>query len=257
VEFRLRVVAIIQARMGSSRFPGKVLAEIDGKPILEILISRIKLSKFVEQIVVATTVEKKDDILCDWLSSKGIEYFRGSERDVLDRFWKCAKLYRADVIVRITADDPLKDSKIIDEALGLLKEFEYIDYVSNTIKPTYPEGLDLEVFRFSALDKANMEASLDSEREHVTPYIWKNMTKFKSLNFEMIPNLSNWRWTVDKPEDLEFVRSLFSLVENDISIGYQDLIEIVNKNPSLRNINSKIVRNEGYNKSRLKEIINE
>ena len=257
MEFRLRVVAIIQARMGSSRFPGKVLTEIDGKPILEILISRIKPSKFVEQIVVATTVEKTDDILCDWLTNKGIEYFRGSERDVLDRFWQCAKLYSADVIVRITADDPLKDSEIIDEALGLLKKLDYVDYVSNTIKPTYPEGLDVEVFRFSALEKANAEATLDSEREHVTPYIWKNMVKFKLLNFEMIPNLSDWRWTVDKPEDLEFVRSLLSLAGNDISIGYRDLIEIVNKNPLLKDINSSTVRNEGYIKSRSKEVINE
>ena len=111
----MRVVAIIQARMGSSRLPGKVLAEIEGQSLLGILISRVKFSKFLDEIVVATTMEKADDILCDWLINEGIEYFRGSERDVLGRFWQCAQLYRADIIVRITADDPLKDSKIIDE----------------------------------------------------------------------------------------------------------------------------------------------
>jgi len=253
----VRVVAIIQARMGSSRLPGKVLAEIDGQPLLGILISRVKSSKFLDQIVIATTTEKADDILCDWLINEGVEYFRGSERDVLDRFWQCAKLYRADIIVRITADDPLKDSEIIDKALGMLKRSESVDYVSNTLKPTYPEGLDVEVFRFSALKKANAEATLASEREHVTPYIWKNRAKFKSLNFEMTPNLSDWRWTVDKSEDLEFVRSLLRLVGNDMSTGYQDLIETVNKNPLLRDINSSTVRNEGYLKSRAEEAINE
>ncbi len=253
----MRVVAIIQARMGSSRLPGKVLAEIDGQPLLGILISRVKSSKFLDQIVIATTTEKADDILCDWLINEGVEYFRGSERDVLDRFWQCAKLYRADIIVRITADDPLKDSEIIDKALGMLKRSESVDYVSNTLKPTYPEGLDVEVFRFSALKKANAEATLASEREHVTPYIWKNRAKFKSLNFEMTPNLSDWRWTVDKSEDLEFVRSLLRLVGNDMSTGYQDLIETVNKNPLLRDINSSTVRNEGYLKSRAEEAINE
>ncbi len=253
----MRVVAIIQARMGSSRLPGKVLAEIDGQPLLGILISRVKSSKSLDQIVIATTTEKADDILCDWLINEGVEYFRGSERDVLDRFWQCAKLYRADIIVRITADDPLKDSEIIDKALGMLKRSESVDYVSNTLKPTYPEGLDVEVFRFSALKKANAEATLASEREHVTPYIWKNRAKFKSLNFEMTPNLSDWRWTVDKSEDLEFVRSLLRLVGNDMFTGYQDLIEIVNKNPLLRDINSSTVRNEGYLKSRAEEAINE
>jgi len=253
----VRVVAIIQARMGSSRLPGKVLAEIDGQPLLGILISRVKSSKSLDQIVIATTTEKADDILCDWLINEGVEYFRGSERDVLDRFWQCAKLYRADIIVRITADDPLKDSEIIDKALGMLKRSESVDYVSNTLKPTYPEGLDVEVFRFSALKKANAEATLASEREHVTPYIWKNRAKFKSLNFEMTPNLSDWRWTVDKSEDLEFVRSLLRLVGNDMFTGYQDLIEIVNKNPLLRDINSSTVRNEGYLKSRAEEAINE
>lgn len=257
MEFRLRVVAIIQARMGSNRLPGKVLAEIDGQPLLGILISRVKSSKFIDQIVVATTTERTDDILCDWLTSKGFAYFRGSERDVLDRFWQCAKLYRADVIVRVTADDPLKDSEIIDEALGMLMDSETVDYVSNTLTPTYPEGLDVEVFRFSSLEKANAEATLDSEREHVTPYIWKNRAKFKSLNLEMNPNLSGWRWTVDKPEDLEFVRSLLRLVGNDMFTGYRDLIEIVKKNPLLKDINSHTVRNEGYIKSRSKEVTDE
>ena len=179
MEFKLSVVAIIQARMGSSRLPGKVLAEIYGQPLLGILISRVKSSKFIDQIVVATTTERTDDILCDWLTGEGVAYFRGSERDVLDRFWQCAKLYRADVIVRVTADDPLKDSGIIDEALGMLMGSETVDYVSNTLNPTYPEGLDVEVFRFSSLEKANSEATLESEREHVTPYIWKNRVKFK------------------------------------------------------------------------------
>lgn len=253
----MRVVAIIQARMGSSRFPGKVLAKIDNRPLLEILISRVKMSEFIDKIVVATTTEVADDVLCDWLNVNGVEYFRGSEGDVLDRFWRCAKLFSADIIVRITADDPLKDPGVIDDIVDVIQRSDSIDYVSNTLKPSYPEGLDVEVFRFLALDTAYCDATLESEREHVTPYIWKNPEKFELHNVAMSPNLSDWRWTVDKPEDLEFIRSLLDLADNDIFLGYRDLVEIVKRNVSIMNINANTVRNEGYMKSISKESLDD
>ncbi|MDB2389777.1 glycosyltransferase family protein [Alphaproteobacteria bacterium] len=252
----MTVVAIIQARMGSTRFPGKVLAEINNQPLLEILIARVKRSKLIDKIVVATTTEVDDDGLCDWLSINGVEYFRGSERDVLDRFWHCAKLFKADLVVRITADDPLKDPDIIDEIVGLLQSSDSIDYVSNTLKPSFPEGLDIEAFRFRALDKANAEALLDSEREHVTPFIWKNSKKFNLHNVEMSPDLSAWRWTVDKPEDLDFIKSLLHLAGDDIFLDYRALIKIVKRNFFLININSNTARNEGYISSVSAEKIN-
>ena len=255
--FIVNVVAIIQARLGSNRFPGKVLEQIAERPMLEMLISRVKLSQKIDKIVVATTSESTDDRLCRWLNQENIDYFRGSEEDVLDRFWQCAKIYNADIIVRLTADDPLKDPKIIDKAVNLFLNNPNIDYVSNTIRPSYPEGLDVEVFSFLSLALANDKAKLKSEREHVTPYIWKTTENFKLLNFEMSRDLSAWRWTVDKPVDLVFIKALLKLVSNNIFANYLDLIAIIDKNPALMDINSGVSRNEGYLKSLDKEIKNE
>ncbi len=245
----MKIVAIIQARMGSTRFPGKVLKKINSKHLLSILISRIKLSKNIDEIVVATTENEADDFLCKWLKDNRINYFRGSEANVLERFWKCSKKFNADIIVRLTADDPLKDPQIIDKAVEIFIKNEPLDYVSNTIVPSYPEGLDIEVFSEFALDLAFKKATLRSEHEHVTPYIWKNPNIFKLYNFQMSPNLSGWRWTVDRYEDLEFIDSLLKLTGYDFSAGYMELIKIINENPSLKKINSGTLRNEGYVKS--------
>jgi len=239
-------LAIIQARMNSSRLPGKVLADINGWPLIKILIERIKKSQNINKLVVATTVNSSDDILCEWLSLNQIPFFRGSEFDVLQRFYEAASLYHPGFIVRITADDPFKDPDIIDAALDIIYGDINIDYVSNTIHPTYPEGLDVEVFRFSALDRAKSEAFLPSDREHVTPYIWKNDCIFNVRNFTMEPNLNNLRWTVDRLPDLQFARALFSLANNNFFTPYRELIAIIDRHPELCSINSGIIRNEGY-----------
>lgn len=253
----MNVVAIIQARLASTRFPGKILEEVAERPMLEMLISRVKLSQKIDKIVVATTSESTDDRLCRWLNQENIDYFRGSEEDVLDRFWQCAKSYNADIVVRLTADDPLKDPKIIDEAVDLFLNNPDVDYVSNTIRPSYPEGLDVEVFSLFSLALANEKAKLKSEREHVTPYIWKTTETFKLLNFEMSRDLSAWRWTVDKPVDLEFIKTLLKMARNNIFASYLDLIAIIDKNPALMDINIGILRNEGYLKSINKEMKDE
>jgi spore coat polysaccharide biosynthesis protein SpsF (cytidylyltransferase family) len=244
----LKTIAIIQARMSSTRLPGKIMMELCGMPMINVLLQRISLAKEIDSIVVATTDSSTDDVLVDWLKKNNVLYFRGSENDVLERYWKCAKSFNAKTIVRITSDDPFKDPSIIDKAVLTFNTSD-VDYVSNTISPTYPEGLDVEVFSFSALTKAFQQASFTSDREHVTPYIWRNPQIFKTINFKMNPNLRGWRWTIDKVEDLEFARAVFLALENNIFINYLEIIKMLKKNPKLLKINKGTKRNEGYIKS--------
>jgi spore coat polysaccharide biosynthesis protein SpsF len=246
----LTIIAIIQARMGSSRLPGKVLTDIEGKTMLERVIERVGVSQLVDKIVVATTNLPEDDILEQTLRNKEIcDVYRGSVDDVLARFYECGNLYAAEVVVRVTADDPLKDSQIIDKALNLLLSDTKLDYCSNTLELSFPEGLDVEVMRFNALERAHFEAKLASEREHVTPYIWKHPDVFDLLNFKFDRDLSDWRWTVDKPEDLEFMANIFREFRNSPFVSYQEVINWLETNPKIREINTNIIRNEGYLKS--------
>jgi len=246
----MKIVGIIQARMGSTRLPGKVLADVHGQPMLKWLLDRLHSVKLIDEIVVATTVLPEDDRLVDWLSDNKVEYFRGSEDDVLERFHECAKKYQADLVVRITADDPLKDPGIIAQAIAMVAEHPEVDYCSNSITPSYPEGLDIEVFRFSALEKSFQEARLSSEREHVTPYIWKNPTIFKITSFMLDRDLSHWRWTVDKPDDLRFIRAIYQEFIYEPLVPFAKIISFLERNPKIMEINSAIaVRNEGYLKS--------
>lgn len=246
----MRIIAIIQARMGSSRLPGKVLADIAGKTMLQRIIERIALAQWVDKVVVATTDACEDDILVEYLrSEKTCDVFRGSVDDVLSRFYECAKLYQAEIVIRVTADDPLKDPQIIDKAINLLNMDPKLDYCSNTMEPSYPEGLDIEVMRFQALERAHVEAQLASEREHVTPYIWKHTDLFNTLNFKSDRDLKDWRWTVDTPDDLEFMRRIFEEFRNRPLVPYQDVIAWLDINPQIRLINSGVNRNEGYLKS--------
>ena len=171
MEHSLNAVAIIQARMSSKRLPGKVLADIGGQPLIQRLIERVRATPGIERVVVATTTESADDTLADWCAAHEVLVYRGSVDDVLDRFWQCAQLPPAHFIIRVTADDPLKDPEVIADALALCASSPEVDYASNTLHPTYPEGLDIEVVRFRTLERAAREATLPSEREHVTPYI--------------------------------------------------------------------------------------
>ena len=246
----MKIVAIIQARMGSSRLPGKVLADIEGKCMLDRVIERTSAAKLVDKVVVATTTAPEDEALVEHLKNhKQCGVFRGSVDDVLSRFYECAKLYEADIVVRITADDPLKDPQIIDKAINLLNVNPGLDYCSNTIEPSYPEGLDVEAVRFKALERAYFEARLASERKHVTPYIWKNTELFKVYNFKSDKDLNGWRWTVDRNEDLVFMRHVFKKFNQQPLVPYQDVIAWLEENPEIRLINAGINRNEGYKKS--------
>jgi spore coat polysaccharide biosynthesis protein SpsF len=247
----MKIVAIIQARMKSTRLPGKVLEDIAGLPMIKRIITRVSTTPDIAKVIIATTTEPEDDILADWVASNYGKNacFRGSEHDVLDRYYRCANLFNADFIVRITADDPLKDSSIIQRAINYLYADPSLDYISNTIVPTYPEGLDVEVFKFAALERAWQEARLPSEREHVTPYIWKNKSLFNVKNFEYVRDLSSWRWTVDKPDDLYFINKLHELTIGDSLVHFEEIINYLDANPDLLKINSMTIRNEGYLKS--------
>src|SRR5262249_20462120 len=196
-------------RMGSTRLPGKTLAEIEGKPLLAHIIERVSASKTIDQIAIATTMADQDQPILELATHRGFGTYRGSTDDVLDRYYQSAKMFAADIIVRITPDDPFKDSEIIDAMVERAILDERLDYVSNTMKPTYPEGLDVEVFRFEALERAWRGARRQSEREHVTPYIWNRPGEFQVLNVTNDTNLSHLRWTIDYPEDLEFARQIY------------------------------------------------
>jgi spore coat polysaccharide biosynthesis protein SpsF len=245
------VVAIVQARMESKRLPGKTLVDICGKPLLVHIIERIKRCSTIQTIAVATTSAPVDKVLIRLADKMGVSSYAGASEDVLDRFYYAAKLFKADVVVRITADDPFKDPRIVDLVTRrLLYSSGELDYVSNTIAPTYPEGLDVEVFTFAALERAWHDACLDSEREHVTPYIWKHPELFRLYNVVHRPNLSHLRWTLDYEQDLAFARAVYErLYKPNRVFLMRDILNLLDREPQLARINAGIVRNAGYLKS--------
>lgn len=245
----MKHVAIIQARMGSTRLPGKTLLPLVDRTVLEHIIIRTQAADAINQVVVATTSNAEDDPIAALTDKIGVKAYRGSQDDVLDRFYQAAKVAEADVICRVTADDPFKDHKVIDQIISKFNSGKY-DYVSNTIKPTYPEGIDIEVLSFKALEKAWKDAKLPSEREHVTPYIWKNSELFSLFNVEYKENLSHLRWTLDNSKDWEFVQAVYKYLYTPGSIFLMDdILQLLQERPELAQINMGTVRNEGYLKS--------
>jgi glutamate-1-semialdehyde aminotransferase/spore coat polysaccharide biosynthesis protein SpsF (cytidylyltransferase family) len=241
-------VALIQARMGSSRFPGKVLEDLAGRPMLWHVVKRVCRASNVDKVVVATTDQAVDDPIVEFCEREGISCFRGSEQDVLDRFYQAAKVHEADVVIRITADCPLIDPSVIDKVVTQFGRGG-CDYVCNTIRYTYPDGLDTEVFSFAALERAWHEANKPSEREHVTPYL--RTGKFRTANVESeIPvSSSKYRWTVDHPADLEFVRKVYEAFAQNGTFGFREIFELLKERPDLATIQAETITNEGYYKS--------
>jgi spore coat polysaccharide biosynthesis protein SpsF len=236
--------------MGSTRLPGKVLADIAGKPMLLRIVERVAAAKLIDDIVIATTTADDDTTLVHFVEEHtACKVFRGSSANVLDRYYQCARQHEADVIVRVTADDPFKDPAIIDRAIELRAAVPTVDYCSNTIRPTFPEGLDVEVFSYSALAISHGEAALSSEMEHVTPYIYKHPERFSIREFQFERDLSDWRWTVDRNEDLAFANAVYSHFEDQPLVSYVDIIQWLDLNPGIRELNSNVVRREGYLKS--------
>lgn len=235
------IVVIIQARIGSTRLPRKVMNEILGKPVLIHDLERITEMKTINKIVVATTNLEKDDIIAKTVKkyNKDIGNFRGSESDVLDRYYKAAKEFNADIIVRITSDDPLIDPKVSDLVVKTFLDSN-CDYCCNNIPRTYPIGLDTEVFSFEALERTWREARKPYEREHVDTYIVDNPDKFKMINVRNNVDLSHLRWTLDYPEDFEFITEIYKRLYPKKKIFYmKDILDVLNREPWVIDINSK------------------
>lgn len=242
-------VGIVQVRTSSTRLPNKCLLKVYGRSILEHILNRLKMSKQLDEICVATTIDRSDDIIEILAGRLNVSVYRGSVNDVLDRFYHAAESLHADVICRVTADDPFKDPRIMDTFIDDLLKGDY-DYVSNTIEPSYPEGIDIEIFRFSALERAWKEAKLPSEREHVTPYIWKNKDIFKLYNERYEKDLSGYRWTLDKAEDWVFIQQVYDRLYTEGKLFYmEDILRLLSEEPWLADINKGTVRNEGYLRS--------
>jgi spore coat polysaccharide biosynthesis protein SpsF len=235
--------------MGSTRLPGKVLKNINGHSMLWHVVSRVRQAETVDKVIVATTENISDDPVAAFCDKAGILCFRGSEDDVLARYYQAARSIRAQTVVRLTADCPLIDPSIVDQVVTAYLGGEY-DYVSNGIKRTYPDGLDTEVFSFEALDRAWHEARLMSEREHVTPYIWKNDQLFRQHQVTQETDLSALRWTVDEAEDLLFVRQIYKhLYQAGQIFLMEDVVKLLEEHPEFIGINESFETNEGYQRS--------
>lgn len=251
-------LAILQARMSSTRLPNKVLKKVNGIPLLKYEYERLQKSQKIDQIILATSLDTSDDKIELFAQENSIKIFRGSLDDVLARYYECANDYKNENnidkmnIVRVTGDCPIIDPEVIDEVIEAFENGGY-DYTSNTLKPTFPDGMDIEICTFNSLEYAYNNASYDSDREHVTLYI-KNSDKFNKFNYEAKSDFSNLRLTIDEENDFELIKIIIeNLYENDPSFSYLDVVSYMTKNPNLYFINSNIRRDEGLLKSLKKD----
>jgi spore coat polysaccharide biosynthesis protein SpsF len=261
-----KTVAIIQARMGSSRLPGKVLLDIAGKPMIQHVIERTRLSRSLDSVVVATTSDPSDNPIADFAASIDVPCTRGSLHDVLDRYYQAAKAHRAEVIVRITADCPLIDPDVIDQTVGLITGNWSLnaDFACNRLPPpftrSFPIGLDAEACTFTALERAWREATETFHREHVMPYIYEGVSltdQSPITNYQLLstgtsprgfqiaqlhhtPDYGDLRWTVDTPEDLTFIREVFAYLKEKPNFTWYDVLEVVQQHPELTQINAAV-----------------
>ena len=249
---------IIQARMGSTRLPSKTMLKIKNKPLLDYVYNQVFQSKKISKIIIATTTLSEDNLISDYATSKNISVYRGDSQNVLDRFFQCAKKFSFTNIVRITADNPMIDPSIIDSCIEEFQKKDY-DYVSNTISKTndswkydlngFPYGMAVEIFSFASLEKAWKNAKLNSEKEHVTPYIIKNPEIFHLGFIKNKENFSDIRLTVDLKEDLELIKHLVENIPFNNFFKMSEIVEYIKNNDSILESNSKFNFNEGYLKS--------
>ena len=239
----MKVVAIVQARMGSTRLPNKVMKRIGGVPMIELLLTRLARAKEVNQIVVATSVDDRNIPLIEHVCKLGYACEQGSENDVLGRYLQAASKHNADVVVRITGDCPLVDPDLVDQVIRQFKATN-VDYFSNVSPPTYPDGLDIEVFTFKALEQASRETADPFDREHVTPYLRKS-AKIKTAGMQHREDLSALRWTIDEPADFMVIEKVFQHFHPRTDFTWVEVLTLKNEQPELFNINQHIIRNEG------------
>ncbi len=243
------ILAVLQARMSSSRFPGKVLAPLLGEPMLFRQIERIRRARSIDDLVVATSTDESDRPLAEACAARGVKVARGSLGDVLDRFVTAARPFAPEAVVRLTGDCPLADPAVIDAVVARFRSGAF-DYASNVEPATYPDGLDVEVVRMSALVRAHQDACLPSEREHVTPYVRNHPEIFPRANVENPVNLAHLRWTVDEPADLVFVEEVYRrLYPANPAFTTGDILELLDRDPRLADINAGFERNAGMAKS--------
>lgn len=233
---------ILQARMLSTRLPKKVLLPVLGRPVLELLIERVRRSRDCGEVLLATSTLPADDVLSEFCSQRGIPCFRGNESDVLDRYYQAAKTFGISTIVRVTADCPLIDPQVMDQVFALWHANK-ADFASNIEPPTFPDGLDVYVFSFAALEKAWREAKDPFEREHVTPFFWRNKQIFKTANLKNEVDLSRTeRWTLDYPEDYEFIRRVYEeLYPVNPNFTTSDILELERRRPEIKTIVEKLL----------------
>jgi spore coat polysaccharide biosynthesis protein SpsF len=237
----VKVVAIVQARMGSTRLPGKVLMDLGGESVLGRVVRRLRRATLVDEIVVATTDSVADDAIireCDWLD---VGSFRGSEHDVLDRYYQATRACSARTVVRITSDCPVIDAELVDETIRVFRD-KRADYTSNVFPRTYPRGLDIEVFSLSALERAWQEAHEPYQREHVTPYFYEHPELFRLASLCGPTDYSQYRWTLDTAEDLDLLRTIYARLGNSGDFSWRDAIKVMEREPQLAELNSHVVQ---------------
>ncbi len=239
----MKIVALVQARMGSSRLPGKVMKPIAGVPMIELLLGRLSKARAIDQIVVATSVDPRNAPLVAHVQRLGYACEQGSELDVLERFVHAARAHQADVVVRITGDCPLVDPLLVDEAIGRFKAAQ-VDYFSNSSPPTYPDGLDIEVFTFAALERACRETTAGFDHEHVTPYL-RNALHYTRAAMQHERDFSALRWTVDEAVDFAVIGRVFAHFHPRTDFSWLDVLELQQQQPALFEINQHLKRNEG------------
>ncbi|MCE5209267.1 MAG: glycosyltransferase family protein [Chloroflexi bacterium] len=238
-----RITSIVQARMGSSRLPGKVLLDIAGKPMLQWVVERVRLSRLVDEVVVATTDAPDDEQIALFCQQNAISFMRGSPHDVLDRYYQAALQFKADIIVRVTADCPLIDPLVIDHTIANFLQQD-VDFAANRLPPpwkrTYPIGLDTEVCTFTGLQRAWTEAKEPFEREHVMPYFYDLEGRFKILLVNHDPDYGHLRWTVDTQQDLDLVRRIVDHFNGQVDFHWHEILAFVEEHPELSEINADV-----------------
>lgn len=241
----MKTVIIVQARMSSTRLPGKVLKTVLGKPLLEFQWERLKKVSRTDQVVIATSTNRADDAIADFCRTRGIDCYRGSEADVLSRYYEAATKYGAETVVRVTADCPLIDPEVIDEAIAQFENYgdDRCNYLSNTLERSYPRGLDCEVFSYDALEAAHVVAKQLPEREHVTPYIYRNPHIFRLQSLEYDTDESAHRWTVDTEQDFDLVKMMLeALYPVTPDFRLDDCLDLLERHPAWSEMNSKVVQ---------------
>lgn len=235
----MKITAIIQARMNSTRLPGKVLLDLGGKSVLARVVRRLRRADLIDEIVVATTTLAVDNAIVSECEHLSVAVFRGEENDVLDRYYQAAQWTGADAVVRITSDCPLIDAEVTDNTI---REFLFTkpDYASNALQRTYPRGLDTEVVAWQALARAWEEARLLYQRAHVTPYIYENPHRFHILTVTGEPDYSHYRWTLDTAEDLAFIRATYERMDNDDGFSWRDVLALLQCEPQLTQLNREV-----------------